>query len=328
MPVSVHHAQGRFGHPFSAMTPEPGTCDNTEYLLLTPKKLTTGSKKELLAVLKKLDPTGFAPQHMPELRIALLNIAYTQNPTLKARLRRASSNKSLPKQLGDQDLPPKISTACSTSPSTPVTRSPHALSDERPSQHESAKYQSPGRSLPNEQEMKQQLDRHDRTLKKRENILEERERQHRQCALVLYGLKELDVQPPRDSEFKDDPLTQLLASDLPPNDIDSEWTSNKRLGSFSPDNRKPRPVLIGFPSIEDKHTFLQLSKQLRQRGLRLDDWLTKRQEEETDALSADFQALKGKGYKPFLKGSVLMYRCNHKACVCQKDKADTVPPAL
>ncbi len=182
------------------MTPESGTSDNTEYLLLTPQKLITGSKKELLAVLKKVDPTGFAPPSMPKLRIALLNIAFTQNPALKATLRRASSNESLPKQSGDQDLPPTISTACSTSPSTPVTRSPHAFSDERPAQQESAKCQLPSSSSPNEQELKQlkqQLDRHDRTLKRHDDILEERERQDRQCALVLHGLKELDVQPPK-----------------------------------------------------------------------------------------------------------------------------------
>ena len=125
----------------NAMTPEPNTSDNTEYLLLTPQKLITGSKKELLAVLDLVDPTGFAPQHMPELRIALLSIAFTQNPALKATLRRASSNESLPKQSGDQDLPPKISTACSTSPSTPVTRPPHTFSDERAAQQESAEYQ-------------------------------------------------------------------------------------------------------------------------------------------------------------------------------------------
>jgi len=170
------------------MTPEPGTSDNTEYLLLTPHKLITGSKKELLALLKKADPTGFAPQQMPELRVALLNIAFTQNPALKATLRRASSTQSLSKQSGDQDLPPTISTACSTSPFTPVTRSPHAFLDERPAQQESAKYQSPSRSSPNEQELKQlkqQLDRHDRFIKRHDEILEKRERQDRQCALVF-----------------------------------------------------------------------------------------------------------------------------------------------
>ena len=95
----------------------------------------------------------------------------------------------------------------------------------------------------------------------------------------MYGLKELDVQPPRNLELKDDPLTQLLLDALPENANESGWSLNQldRLGRFSPDNRKPRPVLIGFPSIEDKHKFLQLSKQLRQSGLRLDDWLTERQ---------------------------------------------------
>ncbi len=34
-----------------------------------------------------------------------------------------------------------------------------------------------------------------------------------------------------------------------------------------------------------------------------------------------------KGYKSFFRGSVLMYRRNDKACICQKDKAGTVPLA-
>ncbi len=112
------------------MTPVPGTGDNTEYLLLTPHKLITGSKRELLALLKKVEPTGFAPQQLPELRIALVNIAFTQNPALKATLQRVSNNESLSKQSDDQDLPPTTSTACSTPPSTPVTWSPQAFSDE------------------------------------------------------------------------------------------------------------------------------------------------------------------------------------------------------
>jgi len=96
---------------------------------------------------------------------------------------------------------------------------------------------------------------------------------------------------------------------LPENANQSRWSLSQleRLGRFSPNNRKPRPVLIGFASIEDKHKFLQ--------------------QEERDTLSADFQALKGTGYKPFFRGSVLMYRHDDKPCVCKKDKADTVPLA-
>ena len=85
-------------------------------------------------------------------------------------------------------------------------------------------------------------------------------------------------------KFQKDPLKQLLLDSMPENDIDSEWTSNNRLGRFSPKNRKLRPVLIGFPSIEDKHKFLQLSEQMRQSGLRL----TERQQHKRDTLNADF----------------------------------------
>ena len=310
-----------------AMTPEPGTSDNTEYLLITPHKLITGSKKELLALFKKVDPTGFAPQHMPELRIALHNIAFTQNPALKATLQRASSNKLLSKQSGDLDLPPKISTACSTSPSTPVIRALNEFSDERPAQQGTAECQSPSSSSPNEQELKQlkqQLDRHDRRLNRHDGILEARERRDRQCALVLYGLKELDVQPPTGIKPKDSPLTHLLLDTLPE---EVNWKSHRRMGRFSPDSAKPRPVLIEFNSQEEKHKLLEHSKQLRQIGLRLDDWLTEQQQKDRGTLNADFQILKGKGFKPFFRGSVLMYRRNDKACVCQKDKADTVPLA-
>ncbi len=99
------------------------------------------------------------------------------------------------------------------------------------------------------------------------------------------------------------------------------------MGRFSPNTRKPRPVLIELRWLEDKHKLLKMSKQLRQNGLRLDDWLTEVQQKERSTFDADFQTLKGKGYKPFFRGSVLMYRRNDKACVCQKDKAYMVPLA-
>ncbi|DBA72003.1 TPA: hypothetical protein ACH3X2_010744 [Trebouxia sp. C0005] len=133
-------------------------------------------------------------------------------------------------------------------------------------------------------QLKQQLDSQDRRIKRHEKILEERKRQDRQCAWVLYGLKEPDVQPPQDWKSKDASLTQLLVYSLvslvslPKANVKANWISNKRLGSFPSNNRKPRPVLIEFSSREDKHQFLQLSKPLRQSGLRLDDWLTEQQQ--------------------------------------------------
>ncbi len=161
-------------------------------------------------------------------------------------------------------------------------------------------------------------------------LLEERQRQTRQCALGLHGVKEMAVQPPKNVKFEDSPLVDLLADTLPECEEPDEvvhWTSNKRKGRFSPNARKPRPVLIEFSSVEDKHKLLRMSKQLHQNSVTLDDWLTELQQQQRCTLDANFQTLKAKDFKPFLRGSVLMHRCNDEACVCQKDKADTVPLA-
>ena len=140
----------------------------------------------------------------------------------------------------------------------------------------------------------------------------------------MYGLKELDVQPPSGMKQVDDPLTHLLLATLPE---ENDWTCHKRMGKFSPDSTKPRPVLIEFSSLQEMHNLLEHSKQLRTIGLRLDDWLTELHQKERGTLNDEFQTLKGKGYKPFFRGSILMYSRNDKASVCQKGKADTVPLA-
>ncbi len=52
-----------------------------------------------------------------------------------------------------------------------------------------------------------------------------------------------------------------------------------KMGRLSPNARKPRPVLLEFPSLEGKQKLLKMSKQLRQTGLTL-DWLTEMQQKE------------------------------------------------
>ncbi len=80
------------------------------------------------------------------------------------------------------------------------------------------------------------MDRHERTLKRHVQILKEREREISQCALVLYGLKVLDTQPPRSLKDGDDPLTDLLNATIvgipewEETDEQVQWTSNKRMG--------------------------------------------------------------------------------------------------
>ena len=74
----------------------------------------------------------------------------------------------------------------------------------------------------------------------------------------------------------DDLLTHRLIATLPDCEP-TEWNSNKRMSKFSLNSRKPRPVLIEFPSIFSKQKILKISKQLQQICLRLDAWLTELQ---------------------------------------------------
>ncbi|DBA74999.1 TPA: hypothetical protein ACH3X1_010342 [Trebouxia sp. C0004] len=67
----------------------------------------------------------------------------------------------------------------------------------------------------------------------------------------------------------------------------------ERLGKFSADRTKPRPV---FSSLIHRHIFLRFSKDFRQAGFRLDNDLTRSQQTERNNLSLDFQSLKTKGY--------------------------------
>lgn len=80
---------------------------------------------------------------------------------------------------------------------------PNAFSDERSAQQEPAKSQTPKNSAPSGRELKQlkqQLNRHERTFERHNKILEERERKARQHGLVLHGLEELVVQPAKKDE--------------------------------------------------------------------------------------------------------------------------------
>jgi len=104
-------------------------------------------------------------------------------------------------------------------------------------------------------------------------------------------------------KLRDNPFVDLLADTLPefeePDEI-SCWTHNKRKGSFSPNARKPAPLLTDFSSVEDKHKLLKMSNQLHRSSLMLDDWLTELQQQQRCTFDANFQILKAKGYKPFL----------------------------
>ena len=101
-----------------------------------------------------------------------------------------------------------------------------------------------------------------------------------------------------------------------------EW-EQLRLGTFRPDQERPRPVRVEFKSMSDKHTFLKLkhAKHLKEVSLRYDDDLTRLQQRQRQGMAADFDTLKSKGHKPFYKGSSLKFRHADKTCTCKRHAA-------
>ena len=107
---------------------------------------------------------------------------------------------------------------------------------------------------------------------------------------------------------------------------DMEW-SQERLGTYCPDQKRPRPIRIVFGSVNDKHTFLKYAKHLKDVGLRYDDDLTRLQQQQRQDLSADFDTLKTKGHKAFYRGSALKFRHADKTRTCKRNGANRAPDA-
>ena len=78
---------------------------------------------------------------------------------------------------------------------------------------------------------------------------------------------------------------------------------------------RPRPLHVTFACVSEKHCFLQYSSDLRVEDIRIDDDLTRKQQQEREELSNDFVCLKAKGYRPYFRGSQLKY--------CYKDKTQS-----
>ena len=101
----------------------------------------------------------------------------------------------------------------------------------------------------------------------------------------------------------------------------------KRLGRRSSDNTRTRPVRVKFGTLCGKHLFLKYAKVLRQAGFRIDDDLTRLQQEERKSYDADFKTLKSKGYSPFFRGSQLHYFHADKMHTCRQGMAHSISQA-
>ena len=129
--------------------------------------------------------------------------------------------------------------------------------------------------------------------------------------LVMYGVPEEKV---------DGNLSSLMGPD---GDVDSFH----RIGMPSAKCSKPRPIRVCFKTLDSKHEFLKIAKDLRPGGIRLDDDLTRLQQQEREQLSADFNSLKSKGHKPFFRGSSLKFRHADKMHTCKRNGARRAPDA-
>ncbi len=106
----------------------------------------------------------------------------------------------------------------------------------------------------------------------------------------------------------------------------AEW-AQVHLGTYCPNPERPRPIREVFKSMDDNHTFLKHAKHLKEVSLRYADDLTRLQQQERQDMSADFDTLKSKDYKPYYKGSSLMFHHADKTRTGKRHGATRAPDA-
>ena len=184
-----------------------------------------------------------------------------------------------------------------------------------------------------QRECDERLIKLEKTSKAYDRQFEEISRDHKSFNLVMYNIPEEGEKAKNRFEAiktvakEFDAAVEVAMSEYT---VDEETmktvlpTTIERIGQFTADRTKPRPVRLVFSTLLQKHGFLRMAKALRQAGFRLDDDLTRSQQAERKTLSLDFQDLKIKGYQPYFRDSLLQYYSNNKVHTCAKGKADKV----
>ncbi|KAL8987771.1 MAG: hypothetical protein Q9169_008653 [Polycauliona sp. 2 TL-2023] len=287
------------------MTSVASTCSDTG-LTVTPEQIAEATTlKQLQALLKLVDHSGF--EHTTKKQALIALIRHTNEQAAAGNVARSSATApcttlptSPPRRLPSSHVSSPSHTPISFRQAVAGTGKPHlspAQSDRLnkrtaqievlPKKHQPPKPASKHKAHGVRQHNMQQINRQ---LKKHEDALEDLDRSARSKNLVLYGV-------PEDSQ-------SAIQTDL-----DRGVDSVHRLGRYSAKQSKPRPLKLCFSTIQEKHEFLKIAKDLRtSKGIRCDDDLTRLQQQQREDLSADFQTLKSKGYTPFLRGSQLRYR--------------------
>ena len=165
------------------------------------------------------------------------------------------------------------------------------------------------------------LKEHKERLRELDRKAEVQDMDKRQLNLVVYNIPDI-----AEDEDGAETLSSLLSECMPDTFGNLEW-DQLRLGTFRPDQERPRPVRMQFDSMSDKHIFLKHAKHLKEVNLRYDDDLTRLQQRQRKDMAADFDTLKSKGHKPFYRGSSLKFRHADKTRTCKRHAATRAPDA-
>ena len=114
---------------------------------------------------------------------------------------------------------------------------------------------------------------------------------------------------------------------IPPKPLTPQLPSVERIGRKSANSTESRPMRLRFLSLSDRHDFLKYASQFRPVGIRLDDDLTRLQQQQRQAWNDDFQLLKAKGCKPLCRGAWLRCRVGDKSVTCNKGQAANISAA-
>ena len=113
------------------------------------------------------------------------------------------------------------------------------------------------------------LKEHKQNLHELDQKAEALDREHRQLNLVVYNV------PDTADDLGVETFLSLLGKCMPDDPLyEGLVWEQSRLGTFRPDQERPRPIRMHFKSMSDKHTFLKHAKHLKEVSLRYDDDLT------------------------------------------------------
>ena len=279
------------------MTPPAPTLGHDYDILPEVQRILESKKPELLAEWKTVDLSEFQPASVRVLQAALLT-----------RLVRGSSGLRSP----------PAADACLA-----ATEASEELSPVRSQPRFPLPMSIP--TSPDFQYSQKQLDRFERNLADHNQRLEQLDRANRSLNLVIYNVPEKDPSikggaaafQACEGDMDAIPLLENITSG--PEDLKDAHI--ERIGRVSAGIQKARPIRVTFHAMYQKHAFLAYTKDLRQAGIRVDDDLTRLQQQQRQDLDGDFKILKAKGCKPFFRGSQLKCHVNNKLRFCSKGQA-------